>query len=82
LETCQLAIGPHKKPRIPGEQTETLACRKGRHLSPRRQKPTQAPRRTGSSSVKEIARLNRSVSGTTTSLSCWRAGYSRWFRPS
>jgi len=61
---------PTQEAPIPGEQTETLACRKGRHLSPRGQNPTQAPRRTGSSSVEEIARLNRNVSSTATSLSC------------
>jgi integrase/recombinase XerD len=65
-----LRVSEGLKPRIPGEQTETLACRKGRHLSPRGQNPTKAPRRTGSSAVEEIAQLNRSASGTTTSLSC------------
>src|SRR5713226_2854877 len=28
LETCQLSIGPHKKPRIPGEGKENLAYRR------------------------------------------------------
>jgi len=39
LETCQLAIGPHKKPGVPGEGKEDLACRKAAHLSPRQTKP-------------------------------------------
>ena len=34
LETCQLAIGPHKKSGVPGEGKENLAYRKAVPLIP------------------------------------------------
>ena len=61
LETCQLAIGPHKRSCVPGEGRDNLARRKAAPRRRNRPNPTHGRVTAGSKSPVEITHLQQSA---------------------
>jgi hypothetical protein len=75
LEKWQLAIDPHKKPDVPGEGKENLACRKAALLDHRRTELTTTLRATGLQSADEIKQLIEVSTRTSMSRPCLTTEY-------
>jgi hypothetical protein len=80
LETCQLALGSHKKPRAPGEGKENPACRKAA-TSRRVDRRQRTGRATGSKFAEAIIPAPSKRVRTATSRSETTARYPRQRQP-